>query len=81
MPPKHEIFEGEGIDIIFKMLQAIYEGREVSLIDKDQSQVEKWVFNGAWCVVGLVCGRVRHVQGCGQITPHTNSRKFWREFT
>ena len=41
MPPKPEIFQGEGIEIIFKMLQAIYEGRELGMIEKDQMQVEK----------------------------------------
>ena len=46
MPPNPEIFKGEGIEIIFKMLQAIYEGRELGMIEKDQLQIEKWVFNG-----------------------------------
>ena len=41
MPPKPEIFKGEGIEIIFKMLQAIYEGRELGMIEKDQLQIEK----------------------------------------
>lgn len=43
MPPNPEIFKGEGIEIIFKMLQAIYEGRELGMIEKDQMQVQKWV--------------------------------------
>jgi hypothetical protein len=41
VPPNPEIFKGEGIEIIFKMLQAIYEGRELGMIEKDQMQVQK----------------------------------------
>ena len=35
VPPKPEIFQGEGIDVLFKMLSALYEGRELSDIDKE----------------------------------------------
>ena len=38
---KSDIYKGEGIDILFKMLQNIYEGREVSTTDKESK--EKWV--------------------------------------
>ena len=35
VPPKPEIFQGDGIDVLFKMLSALYEGRELSDIDKE----------------------------------------------
>ena len=38
VPSNQEIFKGDGIDILFKMLRNIYEGREVGITEKESME-------------------------------------------
>ena len=38
VPPKPDIYKGEGFDILFKMLRNIHEGREISATEKESTE-------------------------------------------
>ena len=38
VPSNQEIFKGDGIDILFKMLRNIYEGREIGITEKESME-------------------------------------------
>lgn len=38
VPPDPAVFQVEGVDVLFKLLQSIYEGREIGVAEKEAMQ-------------------------------------------